>query len=674
MEFEKPSDSGFSRVGSAEDRAPVDRDQWDRYVLPDPYTRVSQSWTRATTFAKALADTYSLQEWNARVLAKGIATTPELVMAAAAQPLRDHDGGSTDKKAWSAIVEEGVRRGGGKTRSVLGTAVHAFTERLDQGEPLERLRDLCPDPYKRDILAYAALKERFGLQVNPQYLERVICNPLAQVAGTFDKIYWWCNPVTGEWELIIGDLKTGRDLQYGWLEIALQMWLYANAPVIWSPEAEQFEAMPSVRKDRALVVHCPLDGTATLYVIDLTELHELIPAVLATLKHRKLAKKRPVALGSVVMANVEGSTVVTPPLPAGPTTVIAPAPAAVPDWQPVAGDPAIEINREILPEPGEYVPTDRELDEMIGRPVPDVGGDYNGPVALTTTVSVGAPICPDPWHTFPVAEGVDPAKPCPSCSAGTTAHRQGKLFRTGEGVQVEPQGLTFERDSSDDLTFSASTVAFITADQPPAGPTEAELAAKHGPLKKDGERGCGACGRKGHKRGNAKCPGKHIVGSDLLEAGNQAAREGHYDPQAVMDRASIPTAQQAADMEAIERTGSMDLADDGPPEGQFGQAENDEPAALLDPKGRECPGVHGDGWTMVKSAEQAVEAGVLQGTYVCATCGRPSAATRLQLDIDLCPSRAELNLLRAGAVSRGIWTNVHEIHGVRRYGELPEES
>lgn len=248
-----------------------------RYKLPDPagVARYAK-FTRATTFAKTIADTYRLNLWRNRMAIKGVTMREDLYAATAAASLEDRD-------KLNELVESAVEVAGGKTRANLGTAVHSFTEQIDRGEitPAE-----VPGTWRRDVLAYAAALDKLGLEVVPEYIERVVLNQTFGIAGTFDRIVRTTKPVpvrvqdpdaTGGYRmvtipagvLVMFDLKTGRDLEYAWHEIAIQLALYENADLLLNREAWCYQPMPDMHAGIGLVLHLPVGaGKATVYGID----------------------------------------------------------------------------------------------------------------------------------------------------------------------------------------------------------------------------------------------------------------------------------------------------------------------------------------------------------------------------------------------------------------------
>ena len=303
-EFDVPSaiDSAL-----ADDPTPVGdrvrRDRWGRYLLPQPPewglsehwdsghirampTRVSggkdvpageKAWTRASTFAKSISDTYTLSQWAQRMAIKGITLREDLYALAAATPLEDKD-------TLNDIAERAKDAAGAKAAAALGTAVHAFTEQYDRGQ-----EPTVPAAWRPDVDAYAALTRALGLRFDASLIERTVAvssigklNSAAGVAGTFDRIATVTQNVEladgltlGDYRVDVGDrlivdLKTGRDLSYGWYEIAIQLALYANADAIWDRHSNTYYPMPEVNKKLGLVIHLPVGkGEATAYWVDI---------------------------------------------------------------------------------------------------------------------------------------------------------------------------------------------------------------------------------------------------------------------------------------------------------------------------------------------------------------------------------------------------------------------
>lgn len=304
--FGIPSDSGrATRMGDAEDRALVPRDQWGRYLLPhlDGTKPVkNKGFTRVSTQKQSLSNTIGIQKWSGRRIVDGLASSPELVTAAMRAMAMPE--GKEREQAIGKVAAAAFDLGGGKERAGKGTEFHEFTEKFNRGE----LPDV-PKDRQADASAYVHLLQQNNIRVLPDMLERQVMCPY-NVAGTFDNMVEWWNPDTEEWELVIADLKTGRSLDLGWLEIEIQLWNYANAYGLWTttniiyssePGKENeivdiegyYDPMPrELRQDKALIFHCPLDGTATLYVIDLSGVERYVKAAVEAKRANAEAKNK----------------------------------------------------------------------------------------------------------------------------------------------------------------------------------------------------------------------------------------------------------------------------------------------------------------------------------------------------------------------------------------------
>lgn len=304
------TDDLFDAASEANAEGDVPRDQWGRYLLPkldDPTKTMAH--TRATTFAKSVADTYVLSQWSQRMVAKGLALRPDLFALAAAHPLEDRD-------ELNKVCESAKEAAGAKSRASLGTALHAFTEQIDRGQV-----PTVPAQWSPEVAAYSRLVADTGLVFAPTHIERVVVIPEFDVAGTFDRIGEVVKPITVKFpraggeevitlnpgDHVVVDLKTGRDLTYGWNEIAIQLALYAHGKAMWRKGTKKYDRMPpNLRQDVALVIHLPVredpgqEARAELHAVDLAQgwdAAELCHQVRVWRKTRNLAV--PVSLATV---------------------------------------------------------------------------------------------------------------------------------------------------------------------------------------------------------------------------------------------------------------------------------------------------------------------------------------------------------------------------------------
>lgn len=251
--------TSLDELGALDNRRPEpDRDRYGRYLIPDPATGKRRPWTRATTWASTVADTFGLTNWKVRMTAVGLARRADLLMAVAAVEDPDDRDGKRKLDTAAAAAQE---HAGSSVRATLGTALHSITEAHDAGrEPA-----VVPAPYDADLAAYVATIADAGLVIDRAHIERIVCLPELGVAGTFDRLV-----TLPDGRRVVADLKTGRDLSYSWTEIAIQLALYAHAETIYDLAAGRHEPMPTVDQAEALVLHLPVgEARCDLYMVDI---------------------------------------------------------------------------------------------------------------------------------------------------------------------------------------------------------------------------------------------------------------------------------------------------------------------------------------------------------------------------------------------------------------------
>jgi hypothetical protein len=238
-------------------RAPMKR---GRYVLPAGKNGKDAYFTRATNFAKAIADTYLLSLWSQRMTLKGAALRPDLLALASSLDVK------ADREDMNDLVEQAKTAAGASARANLGTALHAFTERYDRGEDPK-----VPAPWDDDLAAYAAGLTDLGIVIEPDMIERTVLCDRYGIAGTFDRLARTTRdlyvrlPSRSEpvhipaGTLLVFDLKTGDRLDFGMQEFAVQLALYANSETVYDPATRSMVPMPAdVSKDVAIVCHLPV--------------------------------------------------------------------------------------------------------------------------------------------------------------------------------------------------------------------------------------------------------------------------------------------------------------------------------------------------------------------------------------------------------------------------------
>jgi hypothetical protein len=233
------------------DGSTVKRDRWERPIIDGtPYAR-------ASTIANALDDQHNLINWAARMAVVGMATSPDLIAAAATTA-------ADDKKALDQIADAARERAKSRAGATIGTAIHTATEMLDLGENIS----ILPIEIRQAAHAYKALIE--AAHLTPLAAECFVVNHELQTAGTFDRL------LQGPNRVVVGDVKTGGNpdaVKYSALSWAIQIAVYANAQP-WHPEHGVVTwadlGLPEPSLTHGLVIHVVQDtADAHLYSIDL---------------------------------------------------------------------------------------------------------------------------------------------------------------------------------------------------------------------------------------------------------------------------------------------------------------------------------------------------------------------------------------------------------------------
>lgn len=271
-----------------------------RYRGPDPETGKASAWTRTTTFAEAIADSFALNEWQLRMCVLGLVKRPDLmervrsIVQAHGPDVPLHALAKLQRQVLNTITEDARLAAGSKERARKGTILHKHSQEIDMGR--KGLGDV-PEEFRPDATAYVTAMAANGLECIPDLIERSTCVPDYEVAGTFDRVLRvtrTLEPVTldegrqvqlHEGEFVIGDVKTGTDLSYAWLEILIQLAVYAMGVTTsgvavpdrgpqgtptwrWASLAEF--GIDKLRTDVAIVMHVPYgEGRAQMKYADL---------------------------------------------------------------------------------------------------------------------------------------------------------------------------------------------------------------------------------------------------------------------------------------------------------------------------------------------------------------------------------------------------------------------
>jgi hypothetical protein len=231
-----------------------------------------------STIAKVPDDTYNLVQWGKRTVALGMALNPSLAERAVAH----HD----DKSELNKIAEDALRAARANEAADRGTAIHRLLERFDLGEDV-----IETDETRAWRAAYNKALAAAGLTVVDEYVERIVVYPGPRIAGRFDRIY----RRKRDGKLVIGDVKSGTNAVRYPHSTAIQLALYANAPLMAGPiprdggSTEDFSSMPEKLDLKwGYIVHAPEAEKVEVLKVDIAAAWKLTQtAVFNILEWRK---------------------------------------------------------------------------------------------------------------------------------------------------------------------------------------------------------------------------------------------------------------------------------------------------------------------------------------------------------------------------------------------------
>lgn len=229
-----------------------------RYVLPDPTTGDTARFTRVTTGAHVLDDTSGLDNWKMGNVVLGLKDRPDLLdsLDLFAEP-------ADVRKQVRSIATRASEVAGANEASELGTAIHAWTEAVERDGLAV---DQVPTRFRPYVAAYVDILDQHGITTLPGMVERIVYNADTGWVGTLDRIYRLADGTR-----VIGDVKTSKTLQYGYLGFAVQLATYANATHMLNLEGTAWEPMPAVGNAYGVIAHIPSNrpGQANLVTLDL---------------------------------------------------------------------------------------------------------------------------------------------------------------------------------------------------------------------------------------------------------------------------------------------------------------------------------------------------------------------------------------------------------------------
>lgn len=226
------------------------RDRWGRPLIipPDGGTKLTP-YVRVSTLAKTLDDQSGLMKWMQRQVAVGIAARADLYALAKAT---DPD----DRRTFADLCEQAMAAAGASAAANRGTALHSFTEAIDNGHDID-----IPPEYAADMAAYRAAMAPLEVVMS----ERFVVVDSLETAGSFDRLVRLPNG-----QHVIADIKTGKDAATYANATAAQMACYAHG-LLYNPENGAREPLPGdVSTSLGLLIHLPAGaGACSIYKVDL---------------------------------------------------------------------------------------------------------------------------------------------------------------------------------------------------------------------------------------------------------------------------------------------------------------------------------------------------------------------------------------------------------------------
>jgi hypothetical protein len=246
---DQPSPTDFRRSNGAPLVRSLDGKRWERYARP-------------SGFGHDLDDESALTIWKLHRAIEGVATTPSLAASIAA-----HIG---QKEGSAERLEKAIQIGRGEEAADLGTALHAMAHRLETESEFR-----APEPHASDLAAYLTALDSAGLEST--HCEVHLCSDPWRAAGTADRIYVAQRQlalpdgsVLEPGQSVIGDLKTGKRLDYNLPGFAIQLAVYADGCFYDVATDERSPLPDDLHTGWGLLVHLPAGrALCTLWWTDL---------------------------------------------------------------------------------------------------------------------------------------------------------------------------------------------------------------------------------------------------------------------------------------------------------------------------------------------------------------------------------------------------------------------
>jgi len=213
----------------------------------------NQRLSRPSGWGKVLDDENALVNWKINTAAVGVANDPSLQAEWVA--VKDDD-----RAAKAKLREKAINAGRGNQAADTGTALHAMSERWE--DPEDDFKP--PKKFAKSLEAYSKEMKRIG--VVSELMEYTVVNMEYRAAGTCDRLYRLTKDLTapnGEvlpvGTLVIGDLKTGKKLDFSLPGYHVQLAIYAQGE-FYNVETDLFMPTPEINKNWGLLAWMPAEG------------------------------------------------------------------------------------------------------------------------------------------------------------------------------------------------------------------------------------------------------------------------------------------------------------------------------------------------------------------------------------------------------------------------------
>jgi hypothetical protein len=289
------------------------RDRWGRPLIEPKGGGKPLPYTRSSSAAKTIEDTFNLELWMRRNIVYGMAHDTSLIARTLAIPGGPSDWDQKQKKAINDICEAAAQVAQASKAADIGTALHAMVEQVNLGQRVNA------GAYARDLEAYEEAIAQMGWSIHPDHVEcRMVCDTL-QMAGTCDMLVQ-----NGDGEYFVADLKTSSSVDYGGLGWAAQLAAYAHSD-IYSPLLQTRLQTPVINQQVGYIVHLPAgQGACTIHQVDLVAGFKAAQLANEIRDTRKAAKKFITAVHTAMLEPDATDTPDAPPeAPQGHTEALA---------------------------------------------------------------------------------------------------------------------------------------------------------------------------------------------------------------------------------------------------------------------------------------------------------------------------------------------------------------